>query len=46
MVTVTIGDLVRSFETRSSIDESWVNQQLLSRKRDIGSDPCVKVRSE
>ena len=43
MLTITIGDSERSFASRSSIDEAWVNQQFQVRKRDTGREPCVKV---
>lgn len=43
MIKVTIGDTQREFESRSDIEEAWVNQQIERRRRDTGQDPCVRV---
>lgn len=43
MLTITIGDSERTFASRGSIDEAWVNQQFQARKHATGSEPCVKV---
>jgi hypothetical protein len=43
MIEVTIGEAMKTFTSRSSVDESWINQQFEARRRDSGRDPCVRV---
>ena len=43
MIKVTIGDSQRVFASRSDIEEAWINQQIVRRRRDTGEDPCVRV---
>lgn len=42
MITIRIGDNLKSFEDVRNIDESWINQQI-NRRREDGLSVCVRV---
>ena len=43
MIKVTIGDMQREFESRSDIEEAWINQQIERRRSETGQEPGVRV---
>jgi hypothetical protein len=42
MITIRIGDNLKSFGDDRNIDESWINQQI-NRRREDGLSVCVRV---
>jgi len=45
MITVEIGDNQRNFTNSRHIDETWINEQINSRRTD-GRTLCVRVKTD